>query len=924
MAGSADDLQRIKCPACGGMNPAGLTRCQFCGEALDSGDLVPHNDLAPHDDTGYEEGDPLEDLRAHFEGEIKRSRKPTSPLRKPQTDFSFGQPGGRAAGPPEGQPPQEGGEEAPDWLSPADEAEDTPPDEEARPEWLREPAEPLPGEEPPPGDIPDWLNEYVAASETPAESGQPFAEFEEDIEIPGWLAEMGEVEDVEGAPPEQEVPPAPEPVDETDEADWDEEEAPDWLSRLGEAVGEPESEGELPEHEAPPAPEPADEADWDADWDEEETPDWLARLGEAAGEPESESEPPEPEQPPRRTIFGESVPRPLVDAGTPDWLTHPAETTEGDETLASSPDRTDELPTVAEEPAGDAESAPAPEAEPEEAIPTPLEEAPEAAGEMESAPAPEAGFDEGIPAPPEEAPSVLDRLGEFPAVEEEPAEEEPAEVQPEADFEMEAEAPPEPEAVEPEPELEELSGEPLVEDEEEALDWLSALDDEEGTGLPPDETLVPAEGEDLLGLSGEFGLDEEEAEAPGEEEEAVAEPGEMPAWIASLQEEEAAPPEAEEPELTPEEMLAGQIADLRYEEITGEPPAPGEESPEMVGALKDVVGVIQPEMIFEGTELTVEAPIEERAITDAELARIALVENLLASEAEPVPVGEAGRGGLPVVRWLVTLVLFAAIAVPVLTGRNFFTHAGAGDGVRPAYETLDALAAGPATVLAAFEYGPETAAELDPLASAVLAHLAGGEDVTVLAVSTRPTGPAMAEAVLADPAIAPRLGADGGWANLGYIAGGASGISAVALGPPPGVPSPLAADYRGEPTGIPAGSLAGGDFDLVLVFAAQPEDLRAWIEQAGGPTGVPLLAGVSVRAAPFALPYEQSGQVVAVLSGVNDAVAYGALAGGSPPERTITTWNAQAVGGAAAAVLIIAGGIVAALLPRRSRPERRR
>jgi hypothetical protein len=87
---------------------------------------------------------------------------------------------------------------------------------------------------------------------------------------------------------------------------------------------------------------------------------------------------------------------------------------------------------------------------------------------------------------------------------------------------------------------------------------------------------------------------------------------------------------------------------------------------------------------------------------------------------------------------------------------------------------------------------------------------------------------------------------------------------------------------------------------------------------------VPLLAGVSARAAPFTLPYVQSGQVVAVLSGVNDAVAYGALANGAPPERAVVTWNAQALGGAAAAVLIIAGGIVASVLPRRSRAERRR
>jgi hypothetical protein len=840
MAGSADDLQRIECPACGGMNPPDAARCQFCGEVLDGPGLISRGDA-------YEDDDPLADLREHFEEEIDRSRKPTNPLRKPQTDFKLGQ--GRRV------------EDAP-------QEEDAPPGDEPWPEWLPKPGEgePPPGEESAGGGIPDWLNEYGADPETLPGPGESPAEPEADVEAPDWLAELGGIGEVEGAPPESAAPPA----------------------------GQPSAE-----------PEP----------DAEEDLDWLSELDEPVEEPEPAAPPPpaEPEEPPRRTVFGASVPRPLVDAGTPDWLAHPAETDAGDEKLPPSPDWLGEFPTVDEEPTGDVESAPAPDTEPEEAIPTPSEEAPDwldelPAAEEEPAPAPEAESEEDIPALLEEAPGVA-------------AGEESAEAEPH----REPEAGIAPEPALPESEPEDLSG---IEDEGDTLDWLSELDDEKGFDLPPDETLIPAEGEDLLGLSGEFGPGEsipiEEMAAPGEEEETIAEPGAMPDWIASLQEEEAAPPEAEEAELTPEEVLAEQIADLRYERITGEPPESGDESPEPVGALKDVVGVIQPEMIFEGMELTVEAPIGERAVTGEEMSRIRLVEELLAAEAEPVPVGDVGRIGLPVIRWVVTIVLIVAVAAPLFAGQSLFTHAGAGDGVRPAYETLDALVDGPATVLAAFEYGPETAAELEPLASAVLTHLAGGEDVTVLAVSTKPTGPAMAEAVLEEPAIASRLGAEGGWANLGYIAGQARGISALALGPPPGVDSPLAADYRGEPTGIPAASLAGGDFDLVIVFTAQPEGLRAWIEQAGQPTGVPLLAGVSARTTPFAQPYVQSGQIVAVLSGVNDAVAYGALAGGSPSERAVATWNAQALGGLAAAVLIIAGGIIAGILPRSSRSERRR
>lgn len=875
MAGSADDMQNIVCPACGEANPPDVARCQSCGAALYGED--------PTDD------DPLQDLRAYFEDETEPSRLPTNPLRKPQTDFSFGQRFRKEADEPEDTLPDIG---IPDWLDHTAAPEKASPVGESRPDWLPEPTAPTPGEVA--EGIPDWLSAY-ADPETPI-AGEPAPEGD----VPDWLAESGGDELMEG------MPAAP-------SAD----------------------EGAPPVSEVSPTQEPAPEPAWDA-----ESPAWLDELAEL-GEAEPEGEMTEPATPPSA---GEGIPPPLVDAGPPDWLTRIAEA-DAEPQGAPPP-----APEAADEAAAEPEATPTgldwleefvaegeptalePPVEGEEAT-TGLTTAPEDLAWLEEFIAEEepAAFESPVEgeeagAGPEAASDDLAWLEEFVA-EEEPAE---ADAGPEApstlppDLEPEADAELQPEAAAPAPED---IPEPLIEEDDDTFDWLATLDGEEGFELPPDESLAPAGGEDLLGLSGDL-----EPAEPGEaegiafaEEEEVAKLGEMPEWIASLQEpDEEGPTGEEEPEPTPEETLAGQIADLRYERITGEPREAGGESPETVGALRDVMGAIQPEMIFEGMELTVEAPVEAPVVTGEEAARIALVEELLAAEAEPVSVGDVERGGLPIIRWIAALVLIAAVAVPLVTDRTYFTHAGAGDGVRPAFETLDALADGPATVLAAFEYGPETAAELEPLASALLAHLAGGEDVTVLAVSTKPTGPAMAQAVLAAPEIAPRLAAQGGWANLGYVAGEASGISTLALGPPPRVDSPLAADYRGEPTGMPATSLAGGDFDLVLVFAAQPEDLRAWVEQAGGPTGVPLLAGMSVRAAPFALPYEQSGQVIAVLSGVNDAVAYGALAGGSPPERTIATWNAQALGGAAAAVLIVAGGIVVAVLPRRRRPEDRR
>ncbi len=113
----------------------------------------------------------------------------------------------------------------------------------------------------------------------------------------------------------------------------------------------------------------------------------------------------------------------------------------------------------------------------------------------------------------------------------------------------------------------------------------------------------------------------------------------------------------------------------------------------------------------------------------------------------------------------------------------------------------------------------------------------------------------------------------------------------------------------------------GGPFDLIIVFAARSEDLRAWIEQAAAPTGIPVLAGLSVRSVPFAQPYRQSGQLVAVLTGVNDAVAYRARDGAGAGPAVMFRWSAQTVGSVAAALLILVGGLVYGLSSSRRQQE---
>ncbi|MBN1311907.1 MAG: hypothetical protein JXB30_10845, partial [Anaerolineae bacterium] len=479
-----------------------------------------------------------------------------------------------------------------------------------------------------------------------------------------------------------------------------------------------------------------------------------------------------------------------------------------------------------------------------------------------------------------------------------------------------------------EPSLDELAGVPS-----------SPLEKTTGELLDIDFSDTPISvggGEDLLGLTSDFlpPTPEEEAEVTWEVEaveEAELVPGTIPDWLQSVQPEgvEASPIPTGPPKAAPD--LLDHMESLRFEAIVGEeaPPASGE--PETVGALKDVVGVIHPEMVFEGGSLTTSDLTGEVTITDTQSRNIERLRQLLEMEKEEVVISEQGRMALPLARWLVTLVMVVAIAVPVIMDFEILPAPQE----TPRAVDAEVLLAGlsdDATVLMAFEYEPESAAELEPLAAVLLKHLADKSNRTIYAVSTKPIGPAMADDVFrqvfpqedesSDSSVTGESGMasqeseesipakqEEMWINLGFIPGGANGVSELVLGSPEGVPSRLSYNSKGLSTGIVQHSLKEHSPALIVVVSARPEDLRPWVEQAGPMLGAPILAATSASSAPLAQPYKRSGQVAALLIGVSDTLGYQSLEGGEPDASLITFWNAQAVGGLVAALAIILGGV---------------
>jgi hypothetical protein len=208
------------------------------------------------------------------------------------------------------------------------------------------------------------------------------------------------------------------------------------------------------------------------------------------------------------------------------------------------------------------------------------------------------------------------------------------------------------------------------------------------------------------------------------------------------------------------------------------------------------------------------------------------------------------------------------------------------------------------TVVMMFEYDPETAAEMQPIASAMLEHLAS-LNMHVITISTRPSGPALAQRVISD---ATATNPTANLLNLGYLTGGAKGISALVTGNPL-VTSPLATDYQGRATNLEATRLSELNPQLLIIVASRWEDLRAWIEQTEG-MQTPIIAATSLSSAPMAYPYEKSGQIKYVLTGVNDAVQYRAKTNTAVSAPVKAAWNGQALGGIVSALMIVGGSVV--------------
>jgi len=444
---------------------------------------------------------------------------------------------------------------------------------------------------------------------------------------------------------------------------------------------------------------------------------------------------------------------------------------------------------------------------------------------------------------------------------------------------------------------------------EEVPDWLSEFNAQpqelSAEGVAPligeEESLAaPAlEGEQPFTVDLPEWLSEDETAGAVEASEAVAELGgeelaqaELPEWVKEMRPIESMIPE--EAEMT--EM------DQRVEKA---------------GPLSGMRGVLPAEEL--ATRWT-KPPIYsvKLHVTEKQRSQASLLESILAQETQPLLIPpERSRAPGMLLRAVIALILIVALVIPFVPDLN--VEPLGVPALYPAemlqmFEHIDKNLQSNAPVLLAVDYQPGLSGEMQMTASSVVDHLMS-KNARIVVISTVPTGPALAQQLVADAGTAfeqrtqQKYDLAQNMVNLGYLPGGTISLLEFAQQPALAAPTDLAGQSPWGSTFLKDVSGIAG-FSQIVVITDSGETGRAWVEQVQPWIGdVPLFMVTSAQAAPLMAPYVESNQVAGMVSGLLGGAMYAQLTGQSD-SPALGYLAAYQIGMVLAFVLVLVGGLV--------------
>jgi hypothetical protein len=262
-------------------------------------------------------------------------------------------------------------------------------------------------------------------------------------------------------------------------------------------------------------------------------------------------------------------------------------------------------------------------------------------------------------------------------------------------------------------------------------------------------------------------------------------------------------------------------------------------------------------------------------------------------------------------RRVIFLLIALAVIIPLIFRISFMEHPT--PIVQIIFDKIESLPDG-SKILLPFDYGPSTAPELEPMATAVTRHCCE-KNHKMYIMALWPTGQAQAlrviEQVLEEEFPEKVYGAD--YVHLGYKAGGYGLINTILAD----LKKMYTTDALG--TGIDEIPMMSDiqnlrDFAFICNFSAGFPGLKEWVQFAGDPGDIPVAGGCTAVSAPLLYPYYPR-QMLGLMGGLKGAAEYeAALVHGYPEyeqvyQRAIAIMGPQAIAHLVIIIFIIIGNI---------------
>ncbi|NIM96158.1 MAG: hypothetical protein GTO18_20870 [Anaerolineales bacterium] len=435
-------------------------------------------------------------------------------------------------------------------------------------------------------------------------------------------------------------------------------------------------------------------------------------------------------------------------------------------------------------------------------------------------------------------------------------------------------------------------------------DWLEESDQPIDEELPHVPALILDDELPPITSVGEGGIDE-------------ATVAEIPVWLQDLREDVDEEEEGEDvPELAKAKLPPWLEAMRPIETFRAKPeiePIEEEEIVEAAGPLAGLKGVLLAEPVV-AMPRSPGAAVSALDVTELDYSKAEILQRMVDEEEREEALSPEKITRLPILNWIIAFLIIIVAVIPLILGiPNFNSPTRA---PRDLSQFLDLIRSIPPSepVLVIFDYEPGFSTEMDAVAGTLVEDLVGnGQRVATL--STRPTGPLMADLMLRN--VGSMYGAQNGidYIHLGYLPGGPLAMSLFGVTPREalvnGFNMPEDIDWEtawDSPILQDVSQLS--DLGMIVILTANTETARNWVEQLEPYAGaVPTVMVLSAGVEPLIRPYFESEapQIEGILTGIPSAMIYEGVIGrmGAATEQ----WNAYGTA-ILVAVLILIGGLI--------------